>query len=31
MGEKSAFQFDMVKVNGKWLLAKLGCNSGVDY
>lgn len=25
------FTYEMVKENGKWLIAKLGCNSGVEY
>ena len=30
-GETSSFNFEMKKENGKWLLAKLGCDMGVKY
>lgn len=30
-GETNALKFEMKKENGKWLLSKLGCNSGVKY
>lgn len=29
--EQSIFTFDLKKENGKWLLAKLGCDMGVKY
>jgi hypothetical protein len=31
LDEATNFNFKMVKENGKWLLAKLGCNMGVEY
>ena len=30
-GETNNFNFEMKKENGKWLLAKLGCDMGVNY
>lgn len=30
-GETNAFTYEMKKENGKWLLAKLGCDMGVKY
>jgi len=30
-GDTNSFKFEMKKENGKWLLAKLGCDMGVKY
>jgi len=31
LAESTTFNFTMAKENGKWLLAKLGCNMGIEY
>lgn len=31
MGEKPTFSYDMKRESGRWLIARLGCDSGVPY